>query len=124
VDPGHSVLWLFLEETGDVIDERWGTQEEEIINLSRNTNRSEDEWAKTGGDLGIKGKVVTGEASAGKMNENKSKEIYNEEKVYTKEAIASIVRDTFAQQVETRIKVKTEVKAEIQDYCEVSPSNV
>ncbi|BES99716.1 PDZ domain (Also known as DHR or GLGF) [Nesidiocoris tenuis] len=37
VDPGHSVLWLFLDETGeDVEDERWGTAEEERLNLSRN----------------------------------------------------------------------------------------
>lgn len=37
VDPGHSVLWLFLSETGeDVEDERWGTVEEERMNLSRN----------------------------------------------------------------------------------------
>ncbi|KAF6211447.1 hypothetical protein GE061_011959 [Apolygus lucorum] len=36
-DPGHSVLWLFLSEDGeDVEDERWGTVEEERLNISRN----------------------------------------------------------------------------------------
>uniref|UniRef100_A0A146LR87 PDZ and LIM domain protein Zasp n=1 Tax=Lygus hesperus TaxID=30085 RepID=A0A146LR87_LYGHE len=36
-DPGHSVLWLFLSEDGeDVEDERWGTVEEERLNMSRN----------------------------------------------------------------------------------------
>lgn len=37
MDPGHSVLWLFLSEDGeDIEDERWGTDEEERQNLSRN----------------------------------------------------------------------------------------
>ncbi|XP_073992505.1 uncharacterized protein isoform X2 [Rhodnius prolixus] len=47
-DSCHTVLWLFLGESGEhVVDERWGSVEEERINLSRCEMREEDSVSVT-----------------------------------------------------------------------------
>ncbi|KAK9498960.1 hypothetical protein O3M35_003493 [Rhynocoris fuscipes] len=52
-DSCHTVLWLFLEETGDhVIDERWGSEEEERLNLSRCEMREDDTASLTSSGVG------------------------------------------------------------------------